>query len=575
MNQHYLRARNNRSYIPFDLEINSWEDIEKYFNDLLTRNIHKTEDLEKWLINRSELEAVLEEDMAWRYISMSCDTANRSLSERFNDFALNIEPKAHKAFHELDIKVYNDSYFKELDTAKYFVFTRALKKRMEIYREENLKLFSELQVEEQQYGSISGEMTIMHDGKELTLPQAQNLLKKTDRSLRKKIFFEITARRSRDYQKLNQLLDGLIGKRHQVAQNAGFKNYRDYKFTELGRFDYHVQDVLNFHTAIEDAVCPVVDSINLERKEKLKVDNLKPWDLDVDTASKEPLKPFETARELIDKTIQCLNDVDPMFGEFISVMDKNGYLDLESRKGKAPGGFNYPLYESNIPFIFMNATQNLRDLETMVHEGGHAIHSFLSKNLELVSFKNLPSEVAELASMSMELISMEYWHHFFSTEEELKRAKISQLEGVLKVLPWVATIDTFQHWLYENPKHNHEERNQAWIATANRFGSDVVDWSGIERDYGFLWQKQLHIYQVPFYYIEYGIAQLGAIALWRNFKSNPSKTIAQYKNALSLGYSVPIPDIYREAGIKFDLSSQYVADNIRFIQSELNELKSN
>ncbi len=250
-------------------------------------------------------------------------------------------------------------------------------------------------------------------------------------------------------------------------------------------------------------------------------------------------------------------------------MKKNSYLDLESRKGKAPGGFNYPLYESNIPFIFTNATGNLRDVETLMHEGGHAVHSFLSSNLELVDFKGLPSEVAELASMSMELISMSAWDEFFDNEEDLKRAKRHQLEGVLKVLPWIAIVDKFQHLLYLTPDHNSEEREKIWKETAAEFGSKIIDKQGYEKYFDSAWQRQLHIFEVPFYYIEYGIAQLGAIAVWRNYFNNKETALNNFENALKLGYSKPIPEIYKTAGIEFNFSAEYIGELMDFVEKQL------
>ncbi|MCD6597303.1 MAG: hypothetical protein J7L04_06425, partial [Bacteroidales bacterium] len=288
---------------------------------------------------------------------------------------------------------------------------------------------------------------------------------------------------------------------------------------------------------------------------------------------KAPLKPFKNVEELVDKSIISFRNIRPDYGSYLETMKTGDFLDLDSRIGKSPGGFNYPLYESNIPFIFMNATGNLRDLETMFHEGGHAIHSFLSSGQKLVEYKELPAEVAELASMSMELISMDQWHHFFPNKTDLLRAKRTQLEGVIQVLPWITAIDKFQHWLYTNKDHSGEDRNQAWIDIIQVFGSKVIDWSGLENYRDFMWQKQLHIYEVPFYYIEYGIAQLGAIAVWKKYKENPENALGQFENALSLGYSVPIPEIYKAAGISFDFSEDYVKELIDFLANELQNIQ--
>jgi oligoendopeptidase F len=255
-------------------------------------------------------------------------------------------------------------------------------------------------------------------------------------------------------------------------------------------------------------------------------------------------------------------------------MREMNHLDLESRKGKAPGGYNYPLAEIGVPFIFMNATSTLRDMVTIMHEGGHAVHSFLTRKLELGDFKNPPSEVAELASMSMELISMDHWNLFFQKKEDLKRAKIEHLEQIIETLPWVATIDKFQHWIYENPTHNHDERRVVWNKIFQQFSDSITDWTGLEENRNYLWQKQLHLFEVPFYYIEYGMAQLGAIAVWKNYKENHIKGLKGYMDALKLGYTKTIPEVYAAANIKFDFSKTYISELMAFVKEELHKLKA-
>ena len=284
------------------------------------------------------------------------------------------------------------------------------------------------------------------------------------------------------------------------------------------------------------------------------------------------MKPFNNGEELIDKSIACFNAIDEKLGSKLATMKANNLFDVESRKGKAPGGYNYPLAETGAPFIFMNSANSLRDLTTMVHEGGHAIHTFLTADLELNDFKHCPSEVAELASMSMELISMDNWDVYFDNEEDLNRAKKEQLADVLKTLPWVAVIDQFQHWIYTNPNHTAADREETFKQIFNRFGAGFADWTDLEQQFGNGWQKQLHLFEVPFYYIEYAIAQLGAIAVWKNYKENPEKALNQYLAALSLGYTKPMNEIYETAGIKFDFSAEYVKELASFVKTELDKL---
>ena len=560
-----------RTYIPQDLKM-EWESLSPILDELLKRDINNVEELEKWLKDKSELEAALEEDFAWRYIKMSCDTANEDLVKDFQYFATEIEPKISPVANELNKKFSESPFINELDQDKYFVYIRAVKKALELYREENIELFTLLQVTQQKYQGITGAMSVTLNGQEYTLEQASNFLKDTDRSVRQNAWETVQQRRLANKDELNVLFDELVAMRHKVALNAGFENYRDYMFQALGRFDYSPKDCYDFAEAIEKEVVPVLREQAEKRQSALGLDVLKPWDMEVSTTGKPMLKPFNNGQELIDKSIACFTAINPTLGEKLAIMKANGLFDVESRMGKAPGGYNYPLAETGAPFIFMNSANSLRDLTTMVHEGGHAIHTFLTANLELNDFKHCPSEVAELASMSMELISMDNWDVYFDNEEDLIRAKKEQLADVLKTLPWVAVIDQFQHWIYTNPNHNAADRETAFKQIYNRFGAGFADWTDFEQQFGNLWQKQLHLFEVPFYYIEYAIAQLGAIAVWKNYKENPEKALEQYLAALSLGYTKPMNEIYETAGIKFDFSAAYINELATFVKEELNKL---
>ncbi|GAA4210733.1 M3 family oligoendopeptidase [Pedobacter jeongneungensis] len=560
-----------RTYIPQELTI-TWENLEPIFTELQHREINNAAELEQWLKDRSELEAALEEDFAWRYIKMSCDTANGELVKNFQYFATEIEPKISPLGNKLNKKFVESPFMEELDKEKYFVYSRAIKKALELYRDENIELFTELQVKQQKYQSTTGAMSVQINGQEYTLEQASIFIKDLNREVRENAWKTIQQRRLIDKDDLNILFDELIKLRNQVALNAGFENYRDYMFQALGRFDYTPQDCYDFANAIEKEIVPILKEQAEKRREALGLEVLKPWDLEVSVSGKPALKPFNNGEELIDKSIACFNAIDEKLGAKLATMKANNLFDVESRKGKAPGGYNYPLAETGAPFIFMNSANSLRDLTTMVHEGGHAIHTFLTANLELNDFKHCPSEVAELASMSMELISMDNWDVYFDNEEDLNRAKKEQLADVLKTLPWVAVIDQFQHWIYTNPNHTAADREETFKQIYNRFGAGFADWTDLEQQFGNGWQKQLHLFEVPFYYIEYAIAQLGAIAVWKNYKENPEKALEQYLAALSLGYTKPMNEIYETAGIKFDFSAEYVKELAGFVKSELEKL---
>jgi len=558
----------HHKFLADKLKITSWEVIEPYFNQLLSREIGSKAELETWLKHRSELEAFVSEDLAWRYVRMTCDTNNKALEEAYLFFVSEIEPKISPISDALNKKLIACPFLGELDQEKYFIYLRGLKKEIEIYSEENVPLMAKIAAESQKYGTILGGMSVEMEGKELTLQQASNYLKNPDRNLREEAFRKINEKRAAHTEELDALFDELISLRHNVAINAGFDNFRDYMFAAMGRFDYTPQDCYHFHEAIQLQVLPLVKTINENRKASLGYE-LRPWDMEVDVDNKPALEPFTSGADLLEKTIKCFAKVDDYFAYCIKTMDDMNRLDLESRKGKSPGGYNYPMAETNVPFIFMNAASSTRDVETMVHEGGHAVHSFLSKDLELSAFKNCPSEVAELASMSMELISYEGQDEFYPNKEDFNRAKEEHLEGIIKILPWIATIDKFQHWVYTNPKHTREERKAYWLQLSKEFGTGMVNWEGLEQFQAYTWQKQLHLYEVPFYYIEYGMAQLGALSVWRNYLNNKPAAVEAYKKALSLGYTKTIGEIYETAGIKFDFSEAYIKSLMEFVNTEL------
>jgi oligoendopeptidase F len=568
-----IPQRPARKFLGEEFLLTTWEQLQPFYENLKNRSIHSVGDLRQWFLDKSELESYLSENFAWRYIRMTCDTASEQYQQEFNDFVENFQPYLSAYGNELDKKAVESPYLSELKEAGFAVALRSMKKAIEIFREENIPLQTQIQTEQAKYGATIGAMTVNVDGEEVTLPKASDFLQSTDRSLREQVWLKIQTRRLEDKVVLDELLNSLRGLRNQTAINAGFANFRDYMFAALGRFDYTPQDCFNFHESVAEAVVPMLNDMANERKQVLQLDTLRPWDLKVDPENRPPLKPFSTGEELLEKTITCFTQLDPQLGNYLSVMKAMGHLDLESRKGKSPGGYNYPLEEIGVPFIFMNATSNLRDLVTLLHEGGHAVHNFVTRDLLLNSFKNPPAEVAELASMSMELLTMDYWHVFFENEEDLRRAKIQHLESIIETLPWVATIDKFQHWLYENPTHSIEERQSKWLTIYEQFSDSVTDWTGFEEFKKYIWQKQLHIYEVPFYYIEYGMAQLGAVGVWRNYKRDPQQGLKGYLNALKLGYTAPISEIYAAANIPFDFSKEYITELMSFVKEELERLK--
>ncbi len=558
-----------RHFLPKDFTVTDWASLEPYFKLLVDREITNKTSLEKWLLDMSEIEAVVNEDACWRQIKMTCDNENKALEDAFNFFCMEIQPQVQPYSDALNKKLLASPFLKELDAEVYHTYLRTTQNNVELFREANIPIQAEIAVLQQQFGQITGAMMVTVNGEEFTLQQAAKFLENEDRNLREEVYFKMQQRKLGDKQKLDDLFDKLIELRNSEATNAGFNNYRDYRFKELGRFDYTKEDCYKFHDAVKQHVMPLVNEIYKKKKEKLGLESLRPWDLDAEPAGTKPLRPFENSEELLNKSVECFTKLRPFFGECLQRMKEMQHLDLESRKGKSPGGYNCPLAESGAPFIFMNAAGQMHDVTTMVHEGGHAVHSFLAHPLPLNGFKEYPMEIAEVASMAMELFSMDHWETFFDNADDLARAKEHQLERVITIFPWIAIIDKFQHWLYEHATHTHEERTAAWVATLAEFTDDVIDYTGLETFRDNAWQRQLHLFEVPFYYIEYGIAQLGAIGMWMQYKKDAQKALDNYAHALSLGGTKTLPDLYKAAGLEFDFSPEKIKVLMDFVKAEM------
>ncbi len=561
-----------RKFLPKDFIVTDWNALQPYYEQLVSRDINNIDDLHRWLDDVSELEAVVSEDACWRQIRMTCDTTNKEYEANFTYFCMEIEPKIKPYGFQLNKKLLDCPFTKQLDPASYFPYLRGVENAAALYREENVPLQAEVNLLAQQYGVISGAMSVEIDGKEYTLQQAAKFLQNPDRKLRESVFDKVAVRRLKDKNELNSLFDKLINLRQQIARNAGFDNYRDYKFRELGRFDYTPDDCFAFHQAVKEHIVPLQAMLVKHRQRRLGVDVMRPWDGDAEPVGTQPLHPFKDGKELAEKAVDTFSRLSPFFSGCLTTMQAMNRLDLESRKGKAPGGYNCPLAETGVPFIFMNAAGTMGDVITMMHEGGHAVHSFLSHPLELSSFKEYPMEIAELASMSMELFTMEHWDVFFSDTTELHRAQLEEMERIISVLPWIATIDKYQHWLYTNPGHTVQQREEAWQTILDEFSTGITDWSGYEEYRRSFWQKQLHLFEVPFYYIEYGIAQLGAIAMWRQYRQNRDQALTNYSKALSLGYTKTLKELYETAGIRFDFSPAYIKELADFVAPVLKEM---
>ncbi len=554
-------ASPKRRFLPSDFLVDSWEGLLPYFDQLLEANPEGEEAFMSWLAQVEELLAVIQEESAWRYIRMSCDTQDELIKAQYQHFVQDVAPHISLVEHRLNEKIVAHPAFSKLPV-EYAPFVRSLHKQMELFVAENIPLATEVTTLGQQYGTLMSKMTIQHDGRELTMQQASKLLEGDDREARQAVWEKIHARRHEDQPEIESLFDQMMVLRRKIAQQAGYDSYTQYRFDERGRFDYTVADTEAFHLAVEKVVRPVAQALYQERKDLLGLDTLRPWDLQVDLFGSSPLRPFETPEALYEGVVRILHRVHPSMSEMIQIMKKGGFLDLESRKGKMPGGYNYPLMETGIPFIFMNATGTNTDVITLLHESGHAVHAFLTQSLPLFQ-RSVSSEVAELAAMGMELLCLDMYDEFYSDKEELVRAQKNQLSRCITALGWIATVDAFQLWVYGHPGHTQAERAEAFRQLYFRFHGHHIDWTGYEDYLSEQWLRQLHIFDYPFYYIEYGFAQLGALSLWRNYRQDPQACVTQYLHALALGGTKSIPEVYEAAGIRFDFSEEYVGQSVK------------
>ena len=502
------------------------------------------------------------------YIRMTCQTDDAARVQSYTDFLETIVP-ATKVFEDR----LNTKYLKEFERFalaedRYGIYTRAVRTDIELFNEKNVEVQTKVDLLSQEYQGICGAMMVEFDGQERTLQEMGKFLLEPDRALRERAWRASSQRRLRESAKLDRLFDQMLALRDEVGRNAGFDNFRDYKFKSLHRFDYTPQDCRQYHESIERLVVPLWTQILEQRKATMKLADLRPWDTSVDPLGRAPLKPFEKVDDLVDGCREIFCRVDPDLGAQFSQMADTGLLDLVSRRGKAPGGYQSTLNEARKPFIFMNAVGIDGDVRTLLHEGGHAFHALACAADPLLDYRHGPMEFNEVASMGMELLADRHLDVFYGQEDEA-RSRVKHLEDVIFTLVWVATIDAFQHWIYEHPRHSAAERREEWLAIRKRFSGGVVDWSGLDEEQAFLWHWQLHIFEVPFYYIEYGIAQLGALQLWLNGKKDRAKTLRQYREGLSLGGSRPLPELFTAAGLRFDFSEKMIAPMIEEVQKEL------
>jgi oligoendopeptidase F len=557
-----------RKFVPQDADMGDWAQVEPLFKQLLARKPASVQELEQWLADYSELSAAHGEEGSKRYIAMTTQTDDPVREAAYQKFVEEIVPRIKPLMQETEKAYLANPYRKLLPAQRYAVLDRKSANSVALFREENVPLETQDELLAKDYHKLMGAMTITVNGSELTLQQASKVLEQPDRGLRQQVWEQMTARRLKDKDALEEIYDKLVALRTQMAANAGFPNYRDLAFRQRERFDYTAEDCFRFHDGVERAVMPLARKIRARRRQLLTLDSLRPWDLSVDPLNRAPLAPFSTTGDFVAGIRRIFTRVHPSFGEQFQFMADHGLLELENRKGKAPGGYQSTLEERRLPFIFMNAVGRDHDLRTLVHEGGHAFHALAAREEPLVDYRHAPIEFCEVASMGMELLALPHLGEFYKDAEDYRRACQTRLEDLVLLLPAIALGDAFQHWVYTNPAHTREQRASTWVDLTTRFNAGV-DWNGYEDARAYHWHAILHFFAIPFYYIDYGIAQLGALQVWLRSRTNYRDAVEQYWQALTFGGSRPLPELFAAAGARFQFDYEILKPLMDAVEEEL------
>jgi oligoendopeptidase F len=561
-----------RRFVPAAIDLGDWSRIEPLFTALETAaaGAKSLAEFEQWILDWGELSAALDEESSKRYIAMTCHTDSPDAEKAYLHFVEQIDPETKPRQFKLSEIFLAHPLRAQLPKSRYEVFDRNTRLHVELFRPENIPLETEEAKLGQQYQKLSGSLTVNFRGEEKTLVQMGRYLEEPDRALRQEAWELVAKRRLEEVEKFEEIFEGLLKLREQIARNAGFPNYLAYAFRLRGRFDYTPEDCVRFHDAIESEVMPLLRALQEERRQRLGLPALRPWDLSVDPLNRPPLRPFDQVDKLVSGSQSIFDRLDSTLAGGFATMSRLHLLDLANRKGKAPGGYQSTLAETRLPFIFMNAVGLQRDVETMLHEAGHAFHTLAAKDENIYAYRSAPIEFCEVASMSMELLGNEFLDVFYSPTDA-NRARRTHLEGIAAIFPWIATIDAFQHWIYSHPGHTRAERTAAWLALMDRFGG-TADWTGHEAARANLWHRQLHVFLYPFYYVEYGIAQLGALQVWANSKRDKAKALRDYQAGLALGGSRPLPELFKAAGCELEFSRKTVKPLVELVKHELSQL---
>lgn len=561
-----------RRFLPETLDWADWGQVAPWFDRLESGlGMAETgESLERWLLDWGELSAAINEEASRRYIAMTCRTDDPAAEKAYLDFVERIEPEAKPRQFRLEKAYLAHPQRSALADGKYAVFDRHTRWHVELYRDENVPLETEEARLGQQYQKRSGGLTVSFRGEERTLVQMGRYLEEPDRVVRQEAWEAVAQRRLEECDAFESQFEAMLGLRERMARNAGMANYRDYAFRLRGRLDYTAAECLAFHEAIAEEIVPLLRELQAERRQRLALKHLRPWDLSVDPLGRQPLRPFTEVEQLLEGSQRLFGALDKGFSKQFQMLRDRRLLDLENRKGKAPGGYQSSLPEARLPFIFMNAVGQQRDVETLLHEAGHAFHTLATQAEDFYPYRDAPIEFCEVASMAMELLGGEHLDAFYGTDD-LRRARRDHLEGVVETFPWIATVDAFQHWVYTHPGHSRADRAAAWNGLMDRFGGDV-DWSGWEAARSHAWHRQLHVFLYPFYYVEYGIAQIGALQVWMNARRDKVGAMKAFRRALALGGSRPLPELFATAGCRFAFDRETVRPLAVLLRRELEAL---
>lgn len=573
MNQ--KKSSYQRKFLPQELRLTSWGIIEPYTEELLNRNIGSISDLKQFIEDHNEIDILIWDEESFRYIDNCCHTNDDKIRANYNDFVENIDSKAIVYMNKINSKIIECPLTSNVDWPGFIQAIKRLENLNSIFREQNVPLITATNLKKTEVSGIRGKMQVVLDGEKQTLNKAEDRLHWNDRAKREEAWKAVIGRIFEDKDSLDKVFDEMFILRQKQAKNAGFENFRDFRFSQLNRTDYSPEDCYNFHQSVKENVVPIVREMHIATKKQLNLEILYPWDLAVDPLDRKPLRAFENESDLIDKAQKMFDRTDKDVGDMFRLLRENQQLDLMSRPGKRAGAFCRGIQETGMPFIFQNATEQASDIKTIAHESGHGLHRILSNHIPLLMTRRYPSEVAELASISMELFTMDHWNVFFENKEQLFRAQREHLENIIKSIPWISIVDEFQHKLYLQDNPSIEKRHELWADLCQEYKTGEVETEAHIFDHPDRnsWLKQNHIFEMPFYYIDYSIAKLGALEIWRNFKKNPQATMSHYKDALELGYTKSISEIYRTAGASFDFGSDNIKNLMQFVGTEITNLR--